>query len=73
MDECKPLLRGLQFGDGEPEDYHVWRQFPFDAPDLNLRIEMTSLTVKNFKAFKAGTLPLTARVRIPSSPQHDAV
>jgi hypothetical protein len=40
------------FGDGEPSDYHVWKQFPFDAPDVNLRIEMTSLTVKNFPAFR---------------------
>jgi len=46
-------LRGLVFGDGEPSDYHVWKQFPFDAPDVNLRIEMTSLTVKDFKTFKA--------------------
>jgi hypothetical protein len=29
----------------------VWKEFPFDSPDLNLRIEMTSVTIKEFAPF----------------------
>jgi len=50
-------LKDLVFS-GEDEDYSVWEQFPFDAPEVNLRIEMTSVTVrgdnvhKDFKGYK---------------------
>ena len=30
----------------------MWKEFPFDCPEINLRIEMTSVTIKSFKPFK---------------------